>query len=364
MTDQELQLRLLYAVIVAGKSAKFAEQAMARLFVGLGDELPFHRIRVWFCNGYLDYRLRMAKVGNYGKVFKAFHQVAFADLDLRTCSPDQLETIHGVGPKTARFFIIWTRPDARVAALDVHILRWLRQLGYDAPSQTPQGKKYAELEAVFLVEAEKRGMTPRQLDESIWSAGANRDQGQIFDSLANLVKRGSPRTIPRNKEMGIEIERKFLVNQLWRDLVPKYLVEITQGYLATAENTTVRVRLSERKGKVEAKLTVKGPSSGLLRPEFEYQIPVHDAEEILKLCGKRIVKKVRLVVPSSRDGLVWEVDVFKGKHEGLVLAEVELDKPNRRVRLPKWVAQDVSGDSRYSSLSLAIHGLRLLGKQV
>lgn len=187
MTDQELQLRLLYAVIVAGKSAKFAEQAMARLFAGLGNELPFHRIKVWFCNGYLDYRLRLAKVGNYGKIFKAFHEVAFADLDLRTCSPAQLEAIHGIGPKTARFFIIWTRTDARVAALDVHILRWLGQQGYKAPRQTPQGRRYAELEAAFLAEADKRGLTPHQLDAQIWSAGSRYDQGQSFDLVSRLV---------------------------------------------------------------------------------------------------------------------------------------------------------------------------------
>jgi thermostable 8-oxoguanine DNA glycosylase len=186
MTDRELQLRLLYAVIVAGKSAKFAEQAMVKLFAGLGG-LPFHWIQTWFHNGCLDYRLRQAKVGNYGKVFKAFHEAAFSGLDLRICSPAELEAIHGIGPKTARFFLIWTRPDVRVAALDVHVLRWLRDLGYDAPRQTPSGRKYAELEAVFLVEAERRGLTPRELDEVVWSAGSNRDQGQIFESLTALV---------------------------------------------------------------------------------------------------------------------------------------------------------------------------------
>lgn len=187
MTDQELQLRLLYAVIVAGKSAKFAEQAMAKLFAGLGDELPFHRIQVWFCNGYLDHKLRMAKVGNYGKVFKAFHELAFADLDLRTCSPSELEAIHGIGPKTARFFIIWTRRDARVAALDVHILRWLRELGHNAPRQTPQGKKYAELETIFLAEAEKRGLSPQALDAQIWSNGSGYAQNASFDVVSRIV---------------------------------------------------------------------------------------------------------------------------------------------------------------------------------
>jgi thermostable 8-oxoguanine DNA glycosylase len=189
MTDQELQLRLLYAVIVAGKSAMFAEQAMARLFAGLGDRLPFDRVRTWKSEGTLDARLREARVGNYNKVSRAFVELTASSIDLRSCTPGDLEDFHGIGPKTARFFIIWTRPDARVAALDVHILRWLRTQGHNAPRQTPQGRKYAELETVFLAEAEKRGMTPRQLDEAIWSNGSRRDQGAIFESLADLVGR-------------------------------------------------------------------------------------------------------------------------------------------------------------------------------
>jgi 3-methyladenine DNA glycosylase/8-oxoguanine DNA glycosylase len=187
MTDQELQLRLLYAIIVAGKSAKFAEQAMARLFAGLGDGLPFDRIRAWAADGSLDTKLRGARVGNYGKISKAFDALANAGIDLRTCGPAELEAIHGIGPKTARFFIIWTRPDARVAALDVHILRWLGQQGHKAPRQTPQGKRYAELETVFLEEADRRGMTPHQLDAAIWSAGSKYDQGQSFDLVSKLV---------------------------------------------------------------------------------------------------------------------------------------------------------------------------------
>jgi 3-methyladenine DNA glycosylase/8-oxoguanine DNA glycosylase len=187
MTDQELQLRLLYAIIVAGKSAKFAEQAMARLFAGLGGGLPFDWIRAWVADGSLDAKLHEARVGNYGKAAKAFSEVAVAGIDLRTCGPAELETIHGIGPKTARFFIIWTRPDARVAALDVHVLRWLKTLGYDAPPQTPSGKRYAELESAFLTEADRRGVTPHILDQQIWSTGSRYDQQQSFDLVSNLV---------------------------------------------------------------------------------------------------------------------------------------------------------------------------------
>jgi len=187
MSDKELQLRLLYAVIVAGKSAKFAEQAMVRLFSGLGDDLPFTKLRTWISDGSLNTRLREARTGNYDKVSKAFSDIAKAEMDLHIVDPMELEKIHGIGPKTARFFIIWTRPNARVAALDVHILRWLRGLGYNAPRQTPQGKKYTELEQVFLVEADKRGVSPRVLDAQVWSTGSRYDQNASFNLVSDMV---------------------------------------------------------------------------------------------------------------------------------------------------------------------------------
>jgi CYTH domain-containing protein len=159
--------------------------------------------------------------------------------------------------------------------------------------------------------------------------------------------------------MAIEIERKFLVNNLVHELTRRGLVEITQGYLPTRRGATVRVRITERKEMLSATLTIKGPSKGIARPEFEYEIPVDDGLELLALCGKRVVRKFRFRVPADGD-LVWEVDVFRGRHDGLVLAEIELDKPNRKVRRPKWVGAEVSGDSRYSSHSLAMHGLKFV----
>jgi adenylate cyclase len=158
--------------------------------------------------------------------------------------------------------------------------------------------------------------------------------------------------------MAIEIERKFLVNSLWRDVVPKDIEDIVQGYLPTKGGTTARIRIVGRRGLVAAKLAIKGPSAGISRPEFEYDIPAKDAKEMIRLCGRRIVKKIRFIVPVRR--LVWEIDMFKGRHDGLVVAEVELARPDQKFRLPKWVAKEVSGDPRYSNHSLAIHGLRLL----
>lgn len=115
-----------------------------------------------------------------------------------------------------------------------------------------------------------------------------------------------------------------------------------------------------------ATLTVKGPTTGISRPEFEHEISVDDGIEMLHtLCGRHIVRKIRLTTPSSYKGLVWEIDVFKGRHEGLVLAEIELDKPGRQIsRLPRWVGLEVSDQPRFSSHSLALHGLRLVGNPV
>lgn len=171
----ELEYRLLYAVIVAGKSAKFADQAMHRLMDLLlrhNKISPFQAIKVVANMGQLDTFLRTARTGNYAKTARCFTELANASIDLHTCQPADLEKIHGIGQKTSRFFIMWTRPNERLAALDVHVLRWLGAQGYSVPRSTPSGGKYAELQAAFIHEAEKRGLTPRELDWQIWQAGS------------------------------------------------------------------------------------------------------------------------------------------------------------------------------------------------
>lgn len=179
----ELEARLLYAVIVAGKSADFADKACARLWEHCREgETPFAMLRrIDYAQGVLrsgslEGVLRECRVGNYGKISRCFRELAKADIDLRTCSPEALERFHGIGPKTSRFFVMWTRPEAKHAALDVHVLRWMRAQGYAAPRTTPSGRVYAELERAFIAEAEKRGKTPRELDYEIWCAAAGRPQ--------------------------------------------------------------------------------------------------------------------------------------------------------------------------------------------
>jgi CYTH domain-containing protein len=149
--------------------------------------------------------------------------------------------------------------------------------------------------------------------------------------------------------MGVEIERKFLVAQDgWRASADGGRV-FRQGYLSTGERGTVRVRLAGE----EAWLTIKGPSRGTVRAEYEYAIPAADAAELLALCEPVIIDKTRFRVPHG--GFVWEVDVFAGENDGLVVAEVELAQEEDRPDLPDWLGQEVTGDPRYRNSSLSQH---------
>lgn len=152
--------------------------------------------------------------------------------------------------------------------------------------------------------------------------------------------------------MGIEIERKFLVKEAsWKaDAEPGQVCR--QGYLCSGNGKTVRVRVIGE----QAFLTIKGPTSGISRAEFEYEIPVDDAEAMLALCGD-LVEKVRYFVRHA--GLQWELDVFSGANEGLVLAEIELESEHQHIDLPDWAGQDVSGDKRYYNAYLARHPFSL-----
>jgi CYTH domain-containing protein len=152
--------------------------------------------------------------------------------------------------------------------------------------------------------------------------------------------------------MAIEIERKFLVlHDGWRkDAGPGR--RICQGYVSRSAGNTVRVRLIGD----QAFLTVKGARAGISRPEFEYEIPVVDAEEMLaEFSLHPPIDKVRYDVPHA--GMVWEVDVFEGAHTGLILAEIELDREDQPVALPPWAGPEVTHDVRYRSAALARSGV-------
>ncbi|EAW35598.1 CYTH domain-containing protein [Lyngbya sp. PCC 8106] len=146
--------------------------------------------------------------------------------------------------------------------------------------------------------------------------------------------------------MGIEIERKFLVkDDRWRSLGVGVLY--CQGYISSEKERTVRVRLIGNQGY----LTIKGPVSSRVRSEFEYMIPVEDAEEMLQiLCDRPFIEKKRHKI--SLGDLIWEVDEFLGDNQGLILAEVELKDPNQVIEIPDWIAEEVSHDARYFNSNL------------
>ena len=147
--------------------------------------------------------------------------------------------------------------------------------------------------------------------------------------------------------MGTEIERKFLVTGTdWRTADGQRIV---QGYLNRDKQRTVRVRIAG----AQAFLSVKGMTSGATRAEFEYPIPLADAEALLALCEGPLIDKIRHRVEHA--GLVWEVDEFAGDNAGLVVAEVELASEDQAVDLPLWVTTEVTSDSRYFNSRLATH---------
>ncbi len=148
--------------------------------------------------------------------------------------------------------------------------------------------------------------------------------------------------------MGTEIERKFLVTgDGWRDRVTASSA-LRQGYLSTSAKATVRIRIVDDH---KAFLTLKGPTSGISRAEFEYDVPIKDGRAMLEMARPHVIEKRRHIVPHG--DLVWEVDVFEGAHKGLVIAEVELDRADQRVDLPEWAGREVSFDDRYANASLS-----------
>ena len=149
--------------------------------------------------------------------------------------------------------------------------------------------------------------------------------------------------------MGTEIERKFLVNEnLW--VPPDTYMRCKQGYLAVGPPVAVRVRMM---GDV-ATINIKRATLDIVRMEFEYEIPVADAEELLgHACMGHVVEKTRYLV--EFEGHKWEIDVFEGENEGLIVAEIELEHRDEVFAKPAWAGEEVSGDARYLNTHLCMH---------
>lgn len=147
--------------------------------------------------------------------------------------------------------------------------------------------------------------------------------------------------------MSVEIERKFLVINYDYKRMATCRHRIVQGYLSTDPQATVRVRILGD----EAFITVKSKTVGCSRGEWEYSVPVADAEEMLTLC-RAVLEKTRWVVPC--DGRMWEVDEFGGRLSGLTLAEIELPSEDAVFGLPAFVGAEVTGDPKYYNSNLAL----------
>jgi len=150
--------------------------------------------------------------------------------------------------------------------------------------------------------------------------------------------------------MAIEIERKFLLcGDEWRSLVSKKAL-MRQGYLSNNKNASVRVRLVENR----AQINVKSATLGMVRNEYEYEIPVADAEEMLEnLCEKPLIEKTRHYVIFA--GSEWEIDEFIGENSGLIVAELELNDVVEKIDKPAWVGREVTEEKRYYNVCLVRH---------
>ena len=149
--------------------------------------------------------------------------------------------------------------------------------------------------------------------------------------------------------MGKEIERKFLVQGRAFEKEATKTTTLKKGYLSLDPEKTVRIRTQDN----TAFITIKGKTTGYTRAEYEYEIPYADAVEMLENLCLTIIEKVRFYV--DYDGFMWEVDVFEGDNEGLVVAEIELPGENTSFSKPPWVAEEVTGNQAYYNASLVQH---------
>lgn len=157
-------------------------------------------------------------------------------------------------------------------------------------------------------------------------------------------------TFTQAYNMATEIERKFTIkNDHWRTEVNKSQ-RYVQGYLAGNERASIRVRIAGDK----ANINIKSATLGIFRQEYEYAIPLDDAQTMLDdLCEKPVIDKVRHFV--SFAGKTWEIDEFSGENQGLIVAEIELNEIDESFELPAWAGEDVSHDKRYYNVSLVKH---------
>jgi len=176
-TEKELQEVLLFWVCAAGKTASTTARNLDKLLNNLEGGPPFEKIKKAGLKK-LPQTLKNFGIGCYNLKAKSIWELVNSNLNLRTCSIEDLEDIYGIGPKTARCFIIHSRRDANCAGLDTHILKFLRSKGHNAPKSTPSTKKqYKKFEDMFLGYAKESGHSIAEFDLNIWRYYANGKNG-------------------------------------------------------------------------------------------------------------------------------------------------------------------------------------------
>jgi thermostable 8-oxoguanine DNA glycosylase len=181
-TLPEAEEFLLFCTAVAGKQASGTAKRLERFLNRAEGTTPFDKIRNLISKKRLEMEMRNCSFGQYSKLVKAYTQLVESNINLLTCTSDDLEQIHGIGPKTARYFILHSRPNANVACLDVHLLRYLKSLGHRVPKATPTGSRYKKIERIYLQHAKELGKDPAELDLEIWS--------KLTRSLPQNIKQG------------------------------------------------------------------------------------------------------------------------------------------------------------------------------
>lgn len=180
-TRDKLEEWVLFGICVANKPADATAVKVDALLRDIREGLgfsayppytPFELIQTAVELNILRFALEKHRVGQYTRIQRAFEEVIVKVPDVLATTVTQLETVNGIGPKTARMIMLYYKPETACVPLDTHVLRWLREQGYDAPKGTPSGKRYLDLEATFVKEAQKRRMTVKALDTQIWQASA------------------------------------------------------------------------------------------------------------------------------------------------------------------------------------------------
>ena len=180
-TREELEENLLFCIVVAGKKAS-TQIKLLHDFLNSGTHglTPFEKIKSMDNDGVLAERLVESRLGQYTRLLCCFRTLIASEIDLHNCTIEDLESIHGIGPKTARFFMTCNRENVRHAVIDTHLLKYMNQhMGLKVPTTTPGNpREYHRLEELYLTHADALNIKPAELDLAIWKMYSNRDDSE------------------------------------------------------------------------------------------------------------------------------------------------------------------------------------------